>query len=227
MSTIVYTKAQLIERVRKHISDGFSGDDLAVTDNELLLYIDAALAFGMIGQVYANAKIDGNLAMPEAYLTTYLLTGIAQDTPTGYWFVTLPQTPVSLPLGYSINRVYSANMPGGISQDFYPIKAKRLGYRNNMPMPTGVRYWVEGVKMWLVASNNFPLLNIPIYVQMAKSRTDSLSEPMNLPDDAIQGIFDKVIQELDNRYQQPRDDVKDYQPAGNSNIVPPQQQQPR
>lgn len=225
MSTIVYTKAQLIERVRKHISDGFAGDDISVTDNELLLYIDAALAFGMIGQVYANAKIDGNLAMPEAYLTTYLINSISQDTPTGYWFITLPQPPVSLPLGYSINRVYSASAGQGISQDFYPIKAKRLGYRNNMPMPTGVRYWVEGSTMWLVSSNNFPLLNVPIYVQMAKSRTDSLSEPMNLPDDAIQGIFDKVIQELDSRYQQPRDEVKDYQPSGNSNIT--NQQAPR
>lgn len=92
-------------------------------------------------------------------------------------------------------------------------------------MPTGVRYWVEGSTMWLVSSNNFPLLNVPVYVQMAKSRTDSLSEPMNLPDDAIQGIFDKVIQELDSRYQQPRDEIKDYQPAGNSNIT--NQQAPR
>lgn len=225
MSTIIYAKSQLIERVRKHISDGFAGDDISVTDNELLLYIDAALAYNMIGQVYQNAKIDGNLAMPEAYLTTYLINTISQDAPTGYWFVTLPQPPVSLPLGYSINRVYSANVGQGISQDFYPIKAKRLGYRNNMPMPTGVRYWVEGSTMWLVSSNNFPLLNVPVYVQMAKSRTDSLSEPMNLPDDAIQGIFDKVIQELDSRYQQPRDEIKDYQPAGNSNIT--NQQAPR
>jgi hypothetical protein len=218
MSTIVYAKSQLIERIRKHISDGFSGDDLAVTDNEILLYIDSALAYGMIGQVYQNAKIDGNLAMPEAYLTTYLINIISQDTATGYWFITLPQPPVSLPLGYSINRVYSASN-GSVSQDFYPIKAKRLGYRNNMPMPSGIRYWVEGSTMWLASSNNYPLLNIPIYVQMAKSRTDSLSEPMNLPDDAIQAIFDKVIQELDNRYQQPRDDIKDYEPAGNSNVT--------
>jgi len=217
MSTIVYTKGQLIERVRKHISDGFSGDDLAVTDNEILLYLDSALAFGMIGQVYMNAKIDGNLATPEAYLTTYLINTISQDPNTGYWFITLPQPPVSLPLGYSIDRVYTASKQN-ISQDFFAIKAKRVGYRNYLPMPTGTRYWVEGSTMWLAASNNLPLLNIPIYVRMAKSRTDSLSEPMNLPDDAIQAIFDKVIQELDSRYQQPRDDVKDYQPAGNSNI---------
>jgi len=217
MATIVYSKAQLVERIRKHISDGFSGDDLPVSDNEILLYIDSALAFRMVGQVYENAKIDGNLAMPEAYLTTYLLTDITQDAATGYWYVTLPQTPVSLPLGYSINRVYSASSPSGITGDFYPIKAKRLGYRNNMPLPSGVRYWVEGVKLWLAASNGFPLFELPIYVQMAKSRTDSMSEPMNLPDDAIQNIFDMAVAELDKRYQQPKDVIKDYLPAGNSN----------
>jgi hypothetical protein len=217
MSTIVYNKSQLIERIKKHISDGFGGDDLPFSDNEVLLYLDSALAFRMVGQVYENAKIDGNIAMPEAYLTTYLITTISQDPPTGYWFITLPQPPVSLPLGYSINRVYSASVGNGISQDFYPIKAKRLGYRNNMPFPSGIRYWVEGSTMWLASSNNLPLLNIPIYVQMAKSRTDSLSEPLNLPDDAIQNIFDMTVAEINKRYQEPRDEVKDYQPPGNSN----------
>jgi len=224
MSTIVYTKGQLIERIRKHISDGFANDDLAVSDNELLLYIDAALAFGMIGQVYQNAKIDGNLAMPEAYLTTYLLSNITQDVPTGRWFVTLPQPPVSLPLGYSITRVYTAQN-GVMSDDFFLIKNKRLGYRRYLPAPEGIRCYPEGSILWLEATNNLPLLNLPIYVQMAKSRTDSLSESMNLPDDGIQAIFDKVIQELDNRYQQPRDDIKDYETAGNSNVT--NQQAPR
>jgi|ERR1700744_3939214 len=218
MSTIIYTKGQLIERVRKHISDGFSGDDLAVTDNELLLYIDSALAYNMIGQVYNNAKIDGNLAMPEAYLTTYLLSSPVQDIPTGRWFVTLPQPPVSLPLGYSITRVYTARN-GVISNDFFFIKNKRVGYRKYMPRPDGISCYPEGSTLWMEASNGYPLLGIPIYVQMAKSRTDSISEPMNLPDDAIQMIFDKTIQWLDNRYQQPRDEVKDYEPAGNSNIT--------
>lgn len=217
MSTIVHTKQMLVERLRRHISDGLAADDISVSDNEILLYIDSALAFTMVGQVWENAKVDGNIAVPEAYLTTYLITGIAQDAATGYWYITLPQTPVSLPLGYSINRVYTASNASGISGDFYPIKAKRLGYRNNMPMMPGVRYWVEGVKMWLAASNNLPLLGLPIYVQMAKSRTDSMSEPMSLPDDAMQKIFDMCVTELDNRYKQPRDVIKDYQGAGATN----------
>jgi hypothetical protein len=224
MSTIPYNKAMLVERIRKHISDGFGGDDLTITDSEFLLYIDSALAYGMIGQVYNNAKIDGNLAMPEAYLTTYLISNPTQDAPTGRWFVTLPQPPVSLPLGYSITRVYTASN-GQMSQDFFLIKNKRLGYRRFMPRPTGVSCYPEGSTLWMEPSNGYPLLGLPIYVQMAKSRTDSLSEPMNLPDDAIQAIFDKVIQEVDNRYQQPRDEVKDYEPAGNSNVT--NQQVPR
>jgi hypothetical protein len=157
--------------------------------------------------------------MPEGYLTTYSLTNISQDPNTGYWFVTLPQPPVSLPLGYSINRVYSASN-GQVSQDFFMVKAKRVGYRRNMPKPTGISCWVEGVTLFMEASNGYPLIGIPVYIQMAKSRTDSISEPMNLPDDAISNIFDLVVAKINQRYQEPRDEIKDYQPAGNSNANP-------
>lgn len=219
MSLIVYTKKQLVERLRRHISDGLADDDISVSDNELLLYIDSALAFRMVGQVYENAKIDGNLAMPEAYLTTYKITGIAKDSVTGYWSVILPQPPVSLPLGYSINRIYFADPVNGVSQDVFMIKAKRVGYRLNMPLPTGVRGWVENTTLWLAANNNQSLRDLNVYVQMAKSRTDSINETMALPDDAIQNIFDLADSELQKRYGKIRDEVKDYQPAANNNLM--------
>src|SRR5689334_19873367 len=143
-SLIAYTKAQLIERIKKHLAGDFPGQDFKITDNEVLLYIDQSLAFTLIGQVYANAKIEGNLALPEAWLTTYNVGSPSMDSPSGYWYCTLPQPPVSLPLGYSINRVYAAQAGSGQSMDFFLIKAKRVGYRKYMPMPSGGRTWVDG-----------------------------------------------------------------------------------
>jgi hypothetical protein len=167
---------------------------------------------------YQNAKVEGALAVAEAFLITYNITTISQDQNTGYWFATLPQPPLSLPLGYSINRVYFASTANGISQDATPIKAKRLGYRNNMPFPTGVRYWVENSILWLAANNNMPLLGQNLYVQMPSSRTADMNAPMSIPDDIIDYIFNTATQTLSKKFTEPRDVVKDYLPSGNNNL---------
>lgn len=214
-SLISYTKAQLVERVKKHIANGFPDASFSTTDNEILLYIDQAAAYTMVGQVYAGAKVEGNLAMPEAWLTTYTLSTLAKDSPSGYWYATLPQPPVSLPLGYSINRVYAAEAGSGQSQDILPIKAKRVGYRKFMPLPDGARYWVTGSKIWLAMNDGSSMLEYTVYVEMAKTRTESMTETMNLPDDAIEAIFQNVVAKLIQRMQLPKDVVLDDIGAGN------------
>lgn len=214
-SLISYTKAQLVERVKRHIANGFPDASFSTTDNEILLYIDQAAAYTMVGQVYAGAKVEGNLAMPEAWLTTYTLSTLVKDGPSGYWYATLPQPPVSLPLGYSINRVYAAEAGSGQSQDILPIKSKRVGYRKFMPLPDGARYWVTGSKIWLAMNDGSSMLEYTVYVEMAKTRTESMTETMNLPDDAIEAIFQNVVAKLIQRMQLPKDVVLDDIGAGN------------
>jgi hypothetical protein len=216
MAVVPWTKLMLVQRIRKHVSDArFSSDDFEVSDREILLHIDSAMAFNLVGQMYNNVKVVGNLATPEAYLTTYNLAALASDPNTGYWFTTLPQTPVSLPLGVSIDRVYFTNPQYGVSRDAYPIKPSELAYLPNLPMPGGIRYWVENSLIYLTAHNNAMLLNMTPFVRMIKTRTDSINEVMALPDDAIQYIFDKVVQELLQRYSVPEDTIKDNLSAGN------------
>jgi hypothetical protein len=213
-SVVAYTKKVFIERVKRHMNDGFPNSSFGASDKEILLYIDEAIAFSLVGQVYEQAKIEGTLVMPEAYLTTTIQT-LAQDVNTSEWYTTLPQPPVSLPLGYSVNRVYFASTMNGVSQDVLPVKAKRRGYRNNMPRPAGAEYWVEGSKMWVTANDGSPLFGLNLYVQMAQSRTDNINDAMNLPDDIIEGVFNKVIAKLTNRLQLPKDVISDNLPAGN------------
>src|SRR5712671_1707676 len=103
-SLIQYTKKLLIQRIRQHIANDWPDANFSTSTNEVLLYIDQAIAPTIIGQVYQGAKVEGNLAMPEGYLTTYLLPALTKNSITGYWTSTLPQPPLSLPLGYSITR---------------------------------------------------------------------------------------------------------------------------
>lgn len=216
---ISYTKQMFIQRIIQHIANGFPNDNFSTSDNEVLLYIDQALAFNLVGRVWADAKIEGNIAVPEAYLTTYLLPILQQDNITKEWFTTLPQPPVNLPLGYSIDRGYFANTVNGVGKEIYFIKAKRVGYRTNMPLPFGVRAWIEGSTIRLMVSDGSPLLNQNLYVRMASTRTSNITDIMNLPDDAIEGIFTNVVAKLMQRMQIPKDVIKDDLSVGATNIT--------
>lgn len=210
-----YTWRQLIQRIWRHFNNDFPGTDFSVTEREMLLYINEAMSFGLIGQVYGGAKILGTLEVPEAYILQFELDALTQDTVSGYWTTTLPQPPLSLPLGYSINRIYPATAGYGQGNDVFMIKAKRVGRRKNMPMQFGVRAWVNGNKIWLAASDGSSLLGQTFYADMPSTRATDLDDYINLPDDATEAIFTKVISRLKDRLLLPQDIVQDDIPQGN------------
>lgn len=205
----------LIERIRKHVADGFPNDDFTASSKEILLYIDQALAQQIKASSYEGAKMEGFLMVPEAYLVTLNISPLTQDDITGEWVATLPQPPLGLPLGYSINTVYFADSANGVSQPVFLIKAKRFSFRSFMPTPTGVSARIENNTIRLRASNNQPLINQNLYVQMPISRTSDVNAPMNMPDDAIENIFNDAVMQLTKRYAEPKDIIRDELPSGN------------
>lgn len=215
-SLIAYTKEILVQRIRQDIANDFPDAEFAFSENEALLHIDQALAFNAVGQIYNGAKVLGSLEVPEGYLTRYALAALIQDPVTSEWYATLPQPPVSLPLGYSITRAYFASAQYGVSQEILPIKAKRAAYRNNMPRPAGAEYKINGDKILITANDGSPLSNLAVYVEMLNTRTSSMSEVLNLPDDAIEGIYNLAYAKLTQRYKMPKDVIVDEIGAGNS-----------
>lgn len=218
MATIIYNRKMFIERVKRHMNNGFPNDEFSMSDNEINLYIDEAVAPQIKAAAYEHAKIDGVLAIPEGFLITYEITDLQQDPITGYWSAELPQPPLSLPLGYSITDAYFANAPMGRGQSIFLIKAKRRPYRFNMARPTGTFAWLENNKIWLEASNGHPLSGSSLFVQMPSSRSTDNNSPMNMPDDVLDAVFNSVTQKLTQRMLQQRDIVKDYLPSGNNNL---------
>lgn len=215
MAAIIYSKAQIIERVKKHLANGFPGQDFPITDNEIILYIDAAIPFVMKGIMFENAKLTGLLELPDGWISQYNIVITYQDINTYEWWVTLPQPPLALPTGYDIPNVYITDPVFGRSQNAYPIKAKRQGIRYHLPKPTGLFYRVLGDKMFLQATDNPPLNGYNLVVEMPISRTADKNAAMSLPDDAIQPIFEKCIASVLQRYQIPQDVVQDNLPPGN------------
>lgn len=210
-----YTWQQFIERLEKHVNNDFPNEDFTVSENEMLLYINEAMSFGLVGQVWNGAKVLGTLEMPEAYIVTFALPNLIQSSVTGKWITTLPQPPLSLPLGYSINRIYPAKAGNGEGSDVILLKAKRVGRRKNMPLQFGVYGSINNNQLYLWASDGSSLLNEPFYVDMPSTRAVNVSDIIPLPDDAQKMVFDLVIARLKDRLQLPQDVIKDDLPAGN------------
>jgi hypothetical protein len=84
-----------------------------------------------------------------------------------------------------------------------------------LPKPDGVYFRIEGRKMFLQATSNQPLYNYTISVQMPISRTSDIDAVMNIPDDALELVFNAVVKQLVQRIQMPFDVVNDNLPAGN------------
>jgi hypothetical protein len=212
---VPYTYRSLIERIVKHMNNGFPNDSVSYTYNEVLLHIQQAAATGLIGMVYGAAKVTGNIEVPEGYLTTYQLPALVQNTVTKEWYTTLPQTPISLPLGHSLSECYFADDINGKGIQVNLIKGKRAAYRNDMPIQFGVNAKVEKKKITFVASDGSPLLSKTCYVTMATTRAENLDDELTMPDDAIEAIFTKVTNILIQRLQQNKDIISDGLPAGN------------
>lgn len=215
MAQLTYSKAQLIERIQKHLSNGFPGSDWKITTNEMLLYIDSNIPFVLKNQMFELAKVNGVLETIEAYLVTYNYTITSQDTNTKEWYVTLAQPPLALPTGYDLTQVYIANPSDGKSQNGFPIKVKRVPYRNYMAKPSGFSYRISGQTLYMQVSDGSSLYNQNLFVEQPVSRTTDINAAMNLPDDALEMLFNKVVATILQRYQVPQDVIQDNLAPGN------------
>lgn len=218
MSTIAYNKKQLIERVRRHLADGWPSVEFSITTNEVLLYIDAAIASTLVASMVGIAKLTKEFATPESYIITTQLSSLVKNDVTNEWYATLPQTPLSVSLGYSITNAYFADAANGQSQPIWLIKGKRAAFRGYMPSPGGTRATVRGNVIYIRANDATPLAGLPVYVDMVTTRTSDITAPMNLPDDAIDAVFDKVVVKCMQRLGIPRDVIKDNIGEGSTNI---------
>ncbi len=213
---IAYTGQMLIERVRRHLANDFPNSSFAISENEVLLYINAAIPIVMKGQMYENAKVVSIFDVPEAYLVTYNITISTLNAQTGEWAVTLPQTPLALPDGYNITDAYFSSA-GKRTLSVFFIKTKRASYRELLPKPAGVFARVEGDKVYLQTTEGQQVLlfDQTFCIQMPVSRITDKTAVMNIPDDAIDGIFMNVVAKCKERYMMPQDIIKDDLPSGN------------
>lgn len=208
--SVTYTKRLFIERVMRHLANEFPTTEFSITTNEMMLYVDSAIAASIVGATYNNAKLTGILETPEAFVVTTELGPLTWNTKTDEWYAELPQPPLSLPLGHSITNIAFED-----GSPIFMIKIKRVPYLKFLPRPTGCSARVEGGTVYIKQNGGGSLANEAISVTMLANRTSDLDTPMDVADDVMEVVFQQVVKTCLQRFGVPLDIVKDELTSGN------------
>lgn len=205
---MIVTTQNMIDRVRRQYYNDYPNDSAVLSDNELLLHINDAVAEVMTKQVNDAYAITGLISTPEAYITTFKLTTFTKDDDTGYYKSTLPHPPIGLPENSGVNSVFFTGTKGQSKPILY-VSPNEVDYFRNMPYPPqAAYYWIEGITMYMWVRTDLPTTT-KVNVRMATHVTSTLSAPINVAPDAIGLVFDIVMKRLMVRKQIEVDNTTD------------------
>ena len=204
------TKKILVERVIRHLSNGFASDDLTLTNNEVWLYCLDAIAKVSTQRAREGWAMEQVWEIPEGLSTRLKFTSFLRDNELAEYSITLPQLPIGLPLGVSILDVYLAGKRGR-SKSFYPIKANRAAYfQETVKGKTDAYYYLLGTKLSLVGIEMLGITDsLYVVMQSVKDETTGDNTPLNMPDDMINDVFLLVVNLVRTRYNLPQDNNND------------------
>ena len=192
---MIVTTNQMIDRVRRQYYNDYPDDASVLTDNELLLHINDAVAQVATKQANDAYAIEGILSVPDGYLTTFKITSFTRDADTGYYYSSLPHPPLGLPNSSAINSVFFTGVKGQSKPILY-VSANEVDYFRDMPYPPNAAYyWVEGTTLFMWVKSLLPT-GTKVSVRMATHVTSTLDIPINVPPDAIGMVFDIIMQRL-------------------------------
>ena len=205
---MICTVQQMVDRVRRAYYNDYPNDNSVLSDNELLLYINDAVATIATKQANEAYAITGVVSIPEGYLTTYKITSFTKDVDTGYYSSTLPHPPFGLPQNSGVNSVFFTGVKGQSKPILY-VSANEVDYFRSMPHPPNAAYyWIENTTLFLWVKTLLPT-GTKVSVRMATHVTSNLSAPINVPPEALSMVFDLVMQKIMPRQNIAEDAIVD------------------
>jgi hypothetical protein len=201
------TRRVLIEQIRRMLYGGIPTDDANITEKEINLYINEAIAY-MAKVNYTDAiKLDGIETVADSFYATFKNLAITKDNDTGYYSLDLPQVPLGLSRGYGISTVTFPTSTG-LAKSPIPISPRELDYMDNLKQPPSkIFYWVEGKKLWFKSYTN--LVGRFAIVRMVSTETSDLDAEINVPQEYITDIINLVMNQLRPRKATPQDSTND------------------
>ena len=201
------TRKILIEQIRRIFYGGVPNDDATLSEKEVNVYINEAIAY-MAKVNYSDAiKLDGIENISDSFYATFKNLSITRDSDTGYYSLDLPQVPLGLSRGYSISTVTFPTSTG-LAKSPIPISPRELDYVDQLKQPPSkIFYWPEGKKLWFKSYTN--LIGKYAIVRMVSTESSTLDDELNLPQEYITDIINLVLNQLKIRKGSPEDIVND------------------
>lgn len=201
------TRKILIEQIRRIFYGGVPNDDATLSEKEVNVYINEAIAY-MAKVNYSDAiKLDGIENISDSFYATFKNLSITRDSDTGYYSLDLPQVPLGLSRGYSISTVTFPTSTG-LAKSPIPISPRELDYVDQLKQPPSkIFYWSEGKKLWFKSYTN--LVGKFAIVRMVSTETSDMDAEVNVPQEYITDIINMVLSQLKIRKGTPEDAVND------------------
>lgn len=201
------TRKILIEQIRRIFYGGVPNDDATLSEKEVNVYINEAIAY-MAKVNYSDAiKLDGIENISDSFYATFKNLSITRDSDTGYYSLDLPQVPLGLSRGYSISTVTFPTSTG-LAKSPIPISPRELDYVDQLKQPPSkIFYWSEGKKLWFKSYTN--LVGKFAIVRMVSTETSDMDAEVNVPQEYITDIINMVLSQLKIRKGTPEDTVND------------------
>lgn len=202
------TRKALIEQVRRLYYGGIPSDDANLTENEVNLYVNQAIAY--VAKVnYTDAiKLDGVETVSDAFYATFKNLAITKDNDTGYYSTTLPHAPLGLSRGYGISSVTFPVSSGVLAKAPTPISPREIEYIEQIKIPPSkVFYWAEGNKLWFKSYQN--LVGKFAIVRMVSAENNDMTTELNVPIEYISDMINWILNQLKVRKGMPEDTTND------------------
>jgi len=201
------TRKVLIEQIRRMLYGGVPTDDANITEKEINLYINEALAYMAKVNYTDSIKLDGVETVSDVFYLTFKNLAIVKDNDTGYYSLDLPQVPLGLARGYGISTVTFPTSTG-LAKSPIPISVRELDYMDSLKQPPSkIFYWPEGKKLWFKSYTN--LVGKFAIVRMVSTETSDMDAELNVPQEYITDIINLVMGQLRPRKATPQDSTND------------------
>lgn len=201
------TRKVLIEQIRRMLYGGVPTDDANITEKEINLYINEALAYMAKVNYTDSIKLDGIETVSDVFYLTFKNLAIVKDNDTGYYSLDLPQVPLGLARGYGISTVTFPTSTG-LAKSPIPISVRELDYMDSLKQPPSkIFYWPEGKKLWFKSYTN--LVGKFAIVRMVSTENSDMDAELNVPQEYITDIINLVMGQLRPRKATPQDSTND------------------
>lgn len=205
---MVVTTSQMIDRVRRAYYNNYPSDASVLTDNEILLYINDAVATAITKQTNENYAVTGIMSVPEGYITTFQITSLIKNEDTGFYSASIPHPPLGLADSSGIQSCFFVGIKGQ-SKPVIHVSPNEVDFFRFMPSPPlAAFYWIEGSTLFIFAKTNLPSTT-KLNIRMTTMITSDLSSPINVPPDAIDFVYTTVFAKLVQRKSINSDDILD------------------